>query len=126
MPYRGQRRRRRWWRRRRLNRGDRRWRRRWRWRRRRRRRRRRCDAKSIQHSDREHIDVAFVADGIVNPISLRLCAHTPRWGQCVLKTKSVLVVPTMLAALRIRDDDRAVSYEGVFGICVVVPNAAEC
>src|SRR5579863_9237859 len=122
MPNRGQWRRRWWWRRRRLNYGD----RRGRWRRRRRRRRRRCDAKSIQHTDGEHIDVAFVADGIIDPISLRLGTHAPRWGQCVLKTKTVLVVPAMLAALGIRDDDRAVAYEVVFDIQVVVPNAAEC
>src|SRR5580698_2964487 len=78
------------------------------------RRRRRCFlndrwrrflAESIQHADRKQINVALIADGIVDSIALRFCAHVEGSSDRILKTNAVLIVGRMFATLWVRYND---------------------
>jgi hypothetical protein len=82
-------------------------------------------AEAIHQADRGHVDVALVADGVVDAVALELGAQRERRREGVLQTQAGLPVRGALARVRVVDHDHARAAEPVLGLRIGDARPAE-
>ena len=82
-------------------------------------------AEAIEQAQGSEIDVARVADGVVDPVTLALQSSTQRLGEIVLQAEPVLDVGIAFATLRFQHVGGAGADEAHIGLGVVGADARE-